>query len=175
MDKPMSKFGFQMMSFAFFLRDLSFDPATWLKEAGIKESMTVLDYGCGPGTYTIAAAKMVKETGKVYALDIQPLAHKKISRKARKNGLQNIIPIITIDENNVTDKSIDVVLLYDVFHMFSEKDNVLNDIYRILKPDGILSFSDHHMKEADIMGALEKQNLFMLTSKELYTFNYIKQ
>ena len=84
MDKPISKFGFQMMSFFFYLRDLTFNPATWLDEANITEGMTVLDYGCGPGTYTIAAAKMVKETGKVYALDIQPLAHKKIMRKAKK-------------------------------------------------------------------------------------------
>ena len=40
-----------------------------LKKAGIERGMTVLDFCCGSGTYTIPAAKIVGEEGKIYALD----------------------------------------------------------------------------------------------------------
>ena len=66
-----------------------------LKKAGIKEGQTVLDFGCGPGHYAIAAAKMVGAKGKVYALDIHPLAVQSVEKKAKKEGLTNITTIVS--------------------------------------------------------------------------------
>ncbi len=70
----MSDFKFKAMSFIFKIRDIISPPQNILKEANIKSGYSILDYGCGPGAYTIIAAKIVGETGKVYALDIHKLA-----------------------------------------------------------------------------------------------------
>jgi len=74
MDKKMSDMHFRLMTFAFSLRDMFLPRKKILGEVAIERGLQVLDYGCGPGGYSIAAAKIVGETGMVYALDIQPLA-----------------------------------------------------------------------------------------------------
>ena len=57
---------------------------TMLKEAGIKPGFCVLDYGCGPGGYVADASRMAGETGKIYALDIHPLAARMVENNALK-------------------------------------------------------------------------------------------
>jgi methylase of polypeptide subunit release factors len=55
-----------------------------------------LDFGCGSGSYAIPAAKMVRERGIVYALDIHPLAVKAVEKKAKKLGLAMSAPYFQI-------------------------------------------------------------------------------
>ena len=52
------------------------------------------------------------------------------------------------------DNGVDTVLLYDVFHHLTRPDNVLREFHRILRTGGILSFSDHHMREEDVLKQL---------------------
>ncbi len=54
----------------------------------IKPGTHVLDYGCGPGNYTIVAAELVGPSGKVYAVDIHPLAIREVQNKADIKGLK---------------------------------------------------------------------------------------
>ena len=61
MDKHLSNFGFRLMSLEFTLRDLFRPRKNILREVGIKPGFWVLDYGCGPGTYVIAVAKVARE------------------------------------------------------------------------------------------------------------------
>ena len=63
MDRPMPSLMFNGMSFIFKLRDLIVPRKRVLEEAGIEPGDRVLDYGCGPGTYTPDVAKMVGESG----------------------------------------------------------------------------------------------------------------
>ncbi|MBN1183164.1 MAG: class I SAM-dependent methyltransferase [Bacteroidales bacterium] len=174
-DKPMKNITFRMMSFIFRFRDMTFNPATWLEEAGITENMTILDYGCGPGTYTIAAAKMMNNTGSVFGLDIHPLAIKNVKQKAEKFNLKNISTIMPGENTSLPSQSVDIVLLYDVFHMFSNKEGILKEIHRILKPDGKLSFSDHHMKKSRIEDIFGDTNLFSIAEKNMYTITLVKK
>ena len=78
MNKPMSDFDFRFMSFGFKFRDLFLPRENILKEVGIKPGFYILDYGCGAGSYTIPAAQLVGNSGKVYALDIHPLAVQRV-------------------------------------------------------------------------------------------------
>ncbi|MEM2904723.1 MAG: methyltransferase domain-containing protein [Candidatus Bathyarchaeia archaeon] len=64
-----------------------------LTDLGVKVGDVVLDFGCGSGTYTIAAAKLVGMTGRVYALDINSRALDTVESKARQEGLKNIVRI----------------------------------------------------------------------------------
>ena len=175
MDKPYSNLTFRLMSINFKLRDLFSPPENTLKEVGIKPGDSVLDYGCGPGSYTIAAAQMVGDSGKVYALDIHPFAVRQVQKKAAKKGLNNIETILSDCATGLPDKSADVVLLYDTLHGLSALDEILAELHRILKPDGILSFNDHHLKENEIMSKVTGTDLFKLSKKgkKVYTFQEI--
>ena len=174
MDKPMSNFHFKFMSFGFKFRDLFRPPKNKLIEVGIKPGFHILDYGCGPGSHSIAAARLVGNSGKVYALDIHPLSIERIQYIASNKGIINIETICSDCATGLEDGSIDVVLLYDTFHNVTDPDGVLKELHRILKPNSILSFSDHHMKEDEIVSEITKKNLFKLSRKEKRSYIFLK-
>ncbi len=169
-----STISFNLMSFGFKIRNLFNSPANILEEIKIGPGLCILDYGCGPGSYSIAAAELVGRSGKVYALDIHPLAIKKVKGIVLKRQLENIETIHSDCKTGLPENSIDIVLLYDVFHDLNNQNAVLEELYRILKPGGILSFSDHHMKEYEFMAKLTVKGLFKLLKKNEHTYNFVK-
>jgi len=175
MDRPMPDIAFIGMSILFRFRDLLRPRREVLKEIDIQPGFRVLDYGCGPGAYVAATAAMVGPTGKIYALDIHPLAIQKVTGIARKKGLANVETILSDCGTGLPDESVDVVLLYDIFHHLSEPDTVLQEIHRVLKPAGILSFSDHHMKRAGIVSGVTRGQLFTLKAEGKRTYSFSKQ
>lgn len=162
------------MSFGYKFRDFFLPRKNILKEVGIKPGFQVLDYGCGPGGYIVPLAKLVGESGKVYALDIHPLAVQKVQDIASKKQLINVETILSDCKTGLPDKSLDAVLLYDVFHELSDPDGVLQELHRVLKPDGILSFSDHHMKEKEMVAAVTNSGLFRLSRKGQRTYTFLE-
>jgi len=124
-----------------------------LEKIGISEGQTVLDFGCGSGTYTIPTAKIVGQQGRVYALDKDKEALDELMQKALSMGLRNIERMETSGklEIELTDASVDWVLLFDVLHSyyFSQIDDrrrLLNEIYRIMKPSASISVWPKHME-----------------------------
>jgi 2-polyprenyl-3-methyl-5-hydroxy-6-metoxy-1,4-benzoquinol methylase len=96
-DKPMSSISFKGMRFILIFRDLFIRPKKVLGKINeIKNGASVLDYGCGPGSFTMAAAELVGEDGKVYAADIHPLAIHQVLKSASKKSLHNIETILPI-------------------------------------------------------------------------------
>jgi len=142
---------FKEMSFILKLRDTFKPRDEILKEVDINPGFRVLDFGCGPGSYLLATSKLVGKDGKIFALDINPLAIKKVKDKALKLGLSNVETICSDCQTELQNNEVDIVFLYDIFHMLHDKIRVLTEIHRILKEKGILSFSDHHMKEKNIL------------------------
>ena len=69
---------------------------------------------------------------------------------------------------------VDTILLYDVFHGLTRPDDVLQELHRILKPGGTLSFSDHHMKEAEILARVTGGGMFRLVRKGKKTYSFAK-
>ena len=148
--KKYSNSFFRFMSFLFRIRDKFHPPEEKVRRANIKEGDMVLDYGCGPGSYTISAAEVVGPAGKIFAADIHPLALKKVHKKAKKFSYSNIEKIPTDCDTGLDNESIDVVICFDMFHGVPNKDELLREFHRVLKPNSILSFDDHHMKEDEI-------------------------
>jgi ubiquinone/menaquinone biosynthesis C-methylase UbiE len=170
----MSDLGFRAMALTFKIRDFFRPRRDIVKEAGIEEGHSVLDFGCGSGSYVTAVAELVGRSGKVYALDVQPLAIKMVKKIAAKNKLTNVETILSDRKTGLPDDSIDVVLLYDVFHDLTDPDGVLEELHRMLKPDGILSLSDHHMKEREIVSNITNRELFRLLKKRVHTYSFVK-
>jgi ubiquinone/menaquinone biosynthesis C-methylase UbiE len=175
MDKPMSNFDFKFMSVGYKFRDFFLPRKDILEEIGIKPGFHVLDYGCGPGGYIIPLVKLIGESGKVYALDIHPLAVQRVQGIASRKQLTNVETILSDCQTGLPDSSLDVVLLYDAFHHLSDPDMVLKELSRVLRPDGILSFSDHHMKENEIVAAVTDNGLFKLSRKGQRTYTFLKK
>jgi len=175
MDKPMSNLDFKFMSLGYKFRDFFLPRLNVLKEVGIKPGFNVLDFGCGPGSYIIPLAELVGESGKVYALDIHPLAIQKVKHIALKKQLTNVETILSDCQTGLPDNSLDAVLLYDAFHHLSDPDMVLKELHRVLKPDGILSFGDHHMEEKEIVTEAVNDQLFRLLRKGQRTYTFLKE
>jgi len=118
------------------------------QQIGIRRGQTILDFGCGSGAYAIPAARIVGEQGRVYALDKDKEALDELMQKAESAGLKNIERMDTSGELEIelTDESVDVVLLFDVFHSFffpqaDDRRRLLGEICRIMKPSAFLSIS----------------------------------
>ena len=123
-----------------------------LAEIGVKEGQVVLDFGCGSGTYTIPAAKLVGKNGTVYALDVSSKALDRVEERAKQEGLRNILRINTTGEINIPlkDKNIDIVLLIDVLKDIDNRESLFNELYRVLKPSGNLTVFPMHMKVEEV-------------------------
>ena len=173
MDKPKSNFDFRFMSLGFRFRDFFSPRGDVLAEVGIELGFIILDYGCGPGSYSIVAAKLVGKSGKVYALDIHPLAVRRVQDIASKKSLTNVETILSDCKTGLPDNSVDVVLLYDTLHTLSDPDGVLKELHRVLKPDGVLSFNDHHIREEkEIMSKITATGLFRLLRRGKRVYNF---
>ncbi len=162
------------MALQFRLRDLFLSRDKVLGEVGIRPGFTVLDYGCGPGSYILPAWRLIGESGRLYALDRHPLAVAAVRRLVARRELANVETIHSDGRTGLSDGSIDVVLLYDTFHALRDRRGVLGELHRVLKPEGILSFSDHHMAGHEIASALTDGKLFRLASKGERTYGFAK-
>ncbi|MFC1716026.1 class I SAM-dependent methyltransferase [Candidatus Poribacteria bacterium] len=174
MDEPKSNVDFRIMSFIYRLRDLFLPRKNILREIGIQPGFCILDYGCGPGNYTASAAELVGQSGRIYALDIHPLAVQKVQKMASKKQLTNVETIHSDCKTGLPDNSVDVVLLYDILHDLSDPDGVLEELHRVLKPNGILSLTDHHIEESEIMSRMTSKALFKLSKKGGKTYSFLR-
>ena len=170
MDKPQSGISFKLMSLMHKLRDLFKPRGRVLEETGVQEGDMVLDFGCGSGSYVRPLARMVGPYGKIYALDMNPQAIRTVKNFAAKNQLANIETIISDCKTGLTDGSMDYVLLFDVLHHLTRPEAVLAEFHRILKPDGILAMSDHHMKDEDIKEIISGTGYFKLRHRDKNAF-----
>lgn len=138
-----------------------------LREVGIKRGQILLDFGCGMGYYTIPAARIVGEEGKVYALDKNKNYLNKIKQVAEKQGLNNIKTINTSAEIRIPlkDESVEVIILYDVLHSYyftaDKRNKLLREIYRVSRPNALVSIYPKHMDLEGIKRDMTKADFFL--------------
>ena len=171
-DKPIHNRHFKVMTAVLKFRDVLIPPNEILSEVWLRPGSSVLDYGCGPGSFSIPAAQIVGESGKVFALDIHPLAIERVKKTALEKGLTNIKPILSDCKTNLPDQSIDVVMLYHAFDAMKNPNLVLKEIHRVLKPNGFLSFRGLNGKKYSSM--IIDTGLFKLQKKNKKTYNFSK-
>lgn len=103
----------------------------------IKEGMTVVDIGCGPGFFSIDMAQMVSETGRVIAVDLQEEMLQKIRGKIQGTELERRITLHKCEDNKIgLSEIVDFVLLFYMVHEVPNKEKFFNEIGSILKPNG---------------------------------------
>jgi len=123
------------------------NPAEVLKRIGLKKGDKLIDAGCGNGRFTIPASNIVGKDGKIYAIDISVEAINSLKRRIHEMRIRNIEVFIRdiSDRLPIEDKSIDIYLMANILHGIvasGKVDNTLREVYRVLKPHGILGIID---------------------------------
>ncbi|MBD3386779.1 methyltransferase domain-containing protein [candidate division KSB1 bacterium] len=123
----------------------------FIKKTGIQAGHRVIDFGTRVGHYSIPAAIVVGQSGYVYAIDKEKRDLDVLEVKKKKLDLHNL-EIRHIDGNPILDfinKTIDVVMCYDVLHLLRKEDRIAlyGEISRVLKPSGFFSVFPKHVIE----------------------------
>jgi len=150
------------------------DPSQIIDELGIvQEGMSVADFGCGHGYFTLPLAKRVKDEGKVFALDVLKEALQAVESKAKMEGMDNVKTIRCNLEkfggSKLKDESCDIVWLVNLLFQTEDDEIVIKEAKRVLKKDGKLVFIDwrpgvslgpkaKRVNPEEIKELIEKQN-----------------
>jgi ubiquinone/menaquinone biosynthesis C-methylase UbiE len=102
----------------------------------IKEGMTVIDIGCGPGFFSIDMAKMVGKSGRVIASDLQEGMLQKLRKKIQGTEIEERIILHKCEDNRIgVSEKVDFVLAFYMVHEVPNQNGFLEEIKSILKPN----------------------------------------
>ena len=133
------------------------NPYKLLKAAGLKPGQKVLEVGCGPGFFTIPAAKIVGNEGFIYAVDVHPLAIKRVQKKVERGGIKNVSPVLANASNTgLPDRSIDLAFLFGLRYIAGGLENVIVEMRRILRPGAVLSFEKTRGSQERLIEEVER-------------------
>jgi ubiquinone/menaquinone biosynthesis C-methylase UbiE len=142
-----------------------------LRRVGISNSEIIVDFGCGKGNYTLAAAELVGKEGKIISIDSDEFKLKELFRIIKDNQIKNVKLL-----NNqgrvkipVPESSADFLLFYDIFWYFTlqqQKDLfiLLTEAKRILANTGILSVYPEHIDIENLIDIIEKHGFILIRS-----------
>lgn len=132
-------------------RDREEAPENAINLMGVQPGMTVADVGAGTGYFTIRLAKRVGPSGKVYANDVQPEMLDKITARSQELHLTNIETVLGSEADpKLPAGKLDIVLLVDVYHEFSQPQRMIESIRASLKPDGRLILLEYRKEDPTI-------------------------
>ena len=120
------------------------DAETFYRELDLKKGITFLDVACGRGAYCLKASEIVGSAGTVYAVDLWQEGIEQLKASAVEENALNIKAFVSDAGRRipVDDQAVDVGLMATVLHDFVEDQiskEVLHEIVRVLKPDGMLA------------------------------------
>jgi len=122
--------------------------ATILGHLGLKPGMNVADIGAGSGLFSRLIAQRVAPGGTVYAVDIAKNLVDVIARTAKEQNLPNLKAVLGDPRSpKLEPNSVDVVMIVDAYHHFEYPKEMLAEIKKALRPDGLFVFVDFNRIE----------------------------
>ena len=132
-------------------RETEEQPDKALDALALKPGMTVADIGAGTGYMALRMAKRVEPSGRVYANDLQPEMLRLLRENAGRALITNVETVLGTESDPKLPKGqIDLVLLVDVYHEFSQPQKMLQNIRESLKPDGRLVLLEYRKEDPKI-------------------------
>jgi len=116
------------------------NPEEIMEVLELKPSFVVADLGCGSGYFTVPISRKVR---KVYGIDVQKEMLEFLEEKIQKQKILNI-EILLSKENEIPiqNESVDLLLSVNTLHEFRDKEKMINEIRRVLRPDGHVAIVD---------------------------------
>ena len=125
------------------------DPSrdAWQKPDQVLDALTldrkalVADIGAGTGYFSVRLAKRVTE-GKVFAIDVEPDMLRYLNERARREYLNNVIPVVANQESPNIPEPVDVILIVDTYHHIDDRLAYFTKLKKSLRPHGRLAIVD---------------------------------
>lgn len=150
-----------------------------LSRAGLRPGATVVDLGCGLGLLSLEAARLVGPEGKVYAVDADRQALESLRESALESGLANLVPVnAELPGLPLPDEEADAVVARSVFSYLEDKARALKECFRVLRPEGLISFCEPVLAEEELsvdwgheLPLWERAMSILLESHPAYSFH----
>ena len=124
------------------------DPDLAMRLIRVQRGSTVADLGAGSGYFTVRLARAVGNTGKVYAVDIQQGMLDLLQKAVARERLSNVVPVLGgVNDPRLPAGTLDLVLMVDVYHEFSQPQVMLQRIKEALKPGGRLVLLEYRAED----------------------------
>lgn len=121
-----------------------------LRNLGVKEGMQVADIGAGSGYHSVRIAKTIG-TGRVFAVDVSPEMVEHLSDRLKRESIRNISCVLgSIQDIPLKDRSIDLILMVDVYHEFSHPFEMAQAMFRILRDNGRIFLVEFRGEDASV-------------------------
>jgi SAM-dependent methyltransferase len=168
------------------------DRAAWQKpdevldKLALKPGQTVCDIGAGPGYFALRAAKRIGDSGRVFAVDVEPRILKVLRDRIDRAKLRNVTPVLALaNDPLLPPRSCDLVLIVDAYHHFPDRPRYLGRLAALLRPGGRLvnidwhkhktGFGpplDHRIAREDFLADAAKVNLRVVAEPTLLPHQY---
>jgi len=117
----------------------------------VRPGMVVADIGAGTGYFSRRLAEKAFPGGKVLAVDIQPEMLDLLTNKMAAAGVTNVVPVLgTVKDPKLPARTVDLVLMVDVYHEFDFPYEMMDSICRSLKPEGQIIFVEFRGEDPDV-------------------------
>ncbi|MDF2628353.1 MAG: hypothetical protein K0R39_2184 [Symbiobacteriaceae bacterium] len=128
------------------------DPNQILQYLNLGPCTIMVDVGCGPGWFTLEAARKLTDGGVVYGVDVSQEMLDRLRERARAANLHNVQTVLAEedDEYPLPTESADVLLVANVYHEVDAASNFLGEIKRILKPGSTCLVVDWRQEETPV-------------------------
>jgi SAM-dependent methyltransferase len=137
-------------------RDIEEAPDNALDALDLTTGATVADIGAGSGYMTVRMAQRVGPTGRVYAEDIQPQMIALLNQRLSRDKISNVVAVLgSIDDPKLPAGTVDLALLVDVYHEFSEPVKMLAGLRAALKSGGRLVLLEYRKEDPTVPIRLE--------------------
>lgn len=136
------------------------NPAAVVAQAGFAPGQSLADLGCGSGFYVLPAAQIVGDAGRVYAVDVLEDKLSATASIAKHYGYKNVSvlkadlekPLLAIEPG-----SCDGVILASILHEIESRENLLKNVYRVLKTGGRALLVEWKKELTPLGPAMEKR------------------
>jgi SAM-dependent methyltransferase len=137
-------------------RELEEEPDRALDALGDLAGATVADVGAGSGYFTVRLAARVGQAGRVYANDLQPEMLNLLRARISRERIANVVLVLgTTEDPKLPSLSLDLVLMVDVYHEFSEPQKMLRALRSALKPTGQAVLLEYRKEDPSVPIRLE--------------------
>ena len=116
-----------------------------------KPGEAVADIGAGTGYLTRRIARKISPGGQVYAVEIQPEMLVLLTNNLSREGITNVVPVLgTITDPKLPAKSLDTIIMVDVYHEFDHPFEMAEAMCRALKPGGRIVFVEFRGEDENV-------------------------